>query len=171
MRIRGVAVAAAVCLAFDANAAVAQSVQPPASLVIDGIPAVPEALRAATAPDMEFRSTGFLAGNPQSRSMLVATRFGNTDQVNEVAMRGAARTRLHFEVDPAARASYARGRGGVMLIKAARRQDGFAWHPIGKDEGHGFAKEANADYQFWSSLLQRTLLGEGGGAPRVAGGR
>jgi hypothetical protein len=36
----------------------------------------------------------------------------------------------------------------------------MAWHLLGQDEGHGFAKKANQDYQFWTSLMfwQQTLL-------------
>jgi hypothetical protein len=33
---------------------------------------------------------------------------------------------------------------------------------VGTNEGHGFAKKENIDYQFWASLLfwQKNLLGE-----------
>jgi dipeptidyl aminopeptidase/acylaminoacyl peptidase len=49
-----------------------------------------------------------------------------------------------------------------QIVKAVRRNDRPAWHLLGKDEGHGFAKKANQDYQFWTSLMfwQRNLLGE-----------
>jgi len=49
-----------------------------------------------------------------------------------------------------------------QIVKAVRRNDRAAWHLLGKDEGHGFAKKANQDYQFWTSLMfwQRNLLGE-----------
>jgi dipeptidyl aminopeptidase/acylaminoacyl peptidase len=48
-----------------------------------------------------------------------------------------------------------------QIVKAVRANGGEAWHLLGKDEGHGFAKKANQDYQFWASLLfwQRNLLG------------
>ena len=37
-----------------------------------------------------------------------------------------------------------------------------AWHLIGQNEGHGFAKKENQDYQFWVGLMfwQANLLGE-----------
>jgi dipeptidyl aminopeptidase/acylaminoacyl peptidase len=49
-----------------------------------------------------------------------------------------------------------------QIVRAVRANGGEAWHLLGKDEGHGFAKKANQDYQFWASLLfwQRNLLGE-----------
>jgi hypothetical protein len=36
------------------------------------------------------------------------------------------------------------------------------WYPVAKDEGHGFAKKKNADFQFYSTILflQRYMLGE-----------
>ena len=97
-------------------AGAAAQVQPPAALVADGLPAVPEALRAETAPYMEFRTAGFLGWNAQTRGMLIATRFGNTAQVHEVAAPGAARTQLTFEAEPVVQAGYSRGRGDVLLV-------------------------------------------------------
>jgi dipeptidyl aminopeptidase/acylaminoacyl peptidase len=53
-----------------------------------------------------------------------------------------------------------------QIIRAVRGNGGTAWHLLGQDEGHGFAKKANQDYQFWTSLMfwQRNLFGEGGPA-------
>jgi hypothetical protein len=41
-----------------------------------------------------------------------------------------------------------------------RSKGGLAWHLLGEDEGHGFAKKVNQDYQFWTTLMfwQETLL-------------
>jgi len=49
-----------------------------------------------------------------------------------------------------------------QIISAVRSNGGTAWHLLGRDEGHGFAKKANIDYQFWTSLMfwQKTLLRE-----------
>ena len=54
-----------------------------------------------------------------------------------------------------------------QIIKAVRAKGGTAWHLLGQDEGHGFAKKANQDYQFWASLLfwQQNLLGSDSKAP------
>ena len=48
----------------------------------------------------------------------------------------------------------------AQMLAAARQRGGFVWHLLGTDEGHGFAKKANQDYQFWASLmfLEETLL-------------
>lgn len=94
----------------------AKDVPPPAALVVDGIPAIPQSLREASAPYMEFRTANFLGWNPQSRGMLIATRFGNTAQIHEVAAPGADRRQLTFEIDPVTQASYSRARGDVLLL-------------------------------------------------------
>ncbi len=49
-----------------------------------------------------------------------------------------------------------------QIIKAIRAKGGTAWHLLGTNEGHGFAKKENVDYQFWASLQfwKTFLLGE-----------
>ena len=49
-----------------------------------------------------------------------------------------------------------------QMIAAVRANGRSAWHLLGQDEGHGFAKKVNQDYQFWASLLfwRETLLSE-----------
>jgi len=53
-----------------------------------------------------------------------------------------------------------------QVIKAVRAKGGTAWHLLGQNEGHGFAKKENADYQFWAGLMfwRQTLLGGTAGA-------
>jgi dipeptidyl aminopeptidase/acylaminoacyl peptidase len=48
----------------------------------------------------------------------------------------------------------------AQMVAAVRERGGLVWHLLAKDEGHGFAKKANQDYQFWATLMfwQRTLL-------------
>jgi dipeptidyl aminopeptidase/acylaminoacyl peptidase len=50
-----------------------------------------------------------------------------------------------------------------QIVAAIRANGGSAWHLVGQDEGHGFAKKANQDYQFWTSLMfwEQTLLATG----------
>ncbi len=49
-----------------------------------------------------------------------------------------------------------------QMVAAIRAGGGEAWHLIAADEGHGFAKKANADYAFLAQLAfwQKHLLGE-----------
>jgi len=94
----------------------AQSVERPAALVADGIPEVPVELASRTRPYMEFRTATFLGWHPADRSMLIATRFGNTNQVHRVARPGGARTQLSFEEDRVQLASHAPRTGDVTLV-------------------------------------------------------
>jgi len=87
----------------------------PAAILSDGIPRVPQSLRDSTQAYMEFRSAGFLGWHPVKRSMLVATRFGNSNQLHEVIAPGAARTQLTFEPEPVPNGGVSPGRGDVTL--------------------------------------------------------
>jgi dipeptidyl aminopeptidase/acylaminoacyl peptidase len=99
------------------TAATVPSVEKPAALVVDGIPAVPQALADSTRPYMEFRTAQFQSWNPVDRSLLMTTRFGNTAQVHAVKQPNAARTQLSFEVDGIAYASWAPSKGDVLLVQ------------------------------------------------------
>jgi dipeptidyl aminopeptidase/acylaminoacyl peptidase len=46
------------------------------------------------------------------------------------------------------------------MVKAIRDQGGRVWYLMAKDEGHGFAKKPNADFQFLATIgfLQENLL-------------
>ena len=39
-----------------------------------------------------------------------------------------------------------------QMVKAIRENGGTAWYLMAKDEGHGFAKKRNADYQFLATI-------------------
>jgi dipeptidyl aminopeptidase/acylaminoacyl peptidase len=92
------------------------SVEKPAALVADGIPAVPLALAESTRPYMEYRTAVFQGWHPTDRSILITTRFGNVAQVHRVRMPNGARTQVSFEVDRIAQASWAPTRGDVLLV-------------------------------------------------------
>jgi dipeptidyl aminopeptidase/acylaminoacyl peptidase len=49
-----------------------------------------------------------------------------------------------------------------QIVKAMRAKGSTVWHLLGQNEGHGFAKKENQDYEFWTGLMfwQKTLLGE-----------
>jgi dipeptidyl aminopeptidase/acylaminoacyl peptidase len=40
-----------------------------------------------------------------------------------------------------------------QMVKALRDHGGTAWYLMAKDEGHGFQKKKNADFQFASTIL------------------
>jgi protease II len=59
-----------------------------------------------------------------------------------------------------------------QIVQAVRAQGRTAWHLVGQNEGHGFARKENADYQFWTSLMfwQQHLLGGEATTPSVPAG-
>lgn len=118
---RQLAVLAALVLPFAPALAAgddAPAVEPkPAALVADGVPAVPAALAAATRPYLEYRTAAFVGWNSADRSMLVATRFGNTAQLHRVAHPLGAREQLTFEAEPVSHGRWAPGAGDLMLVE------------------------------------------------------
>lgn len=61
-----------------------------------------------------------------------------------------------------------------QMVKALEANGTPVWYLAAKDEGHGFAKKKNADFQFYTTVMfmQKYLLGEGSGAePTVAAPR
>jgi len=50
-----------------------------------------------------------------------------------------------------------------QMVATVRKNNTPVWYLIAKDEGHGFSKKKNVDFQFHSTILfvQRYLLGEG----------
>lgn len=93
------ALAALLAASLPAVSALAQ-VAPPAAVVADGLPTVPQSLVAATQPYLQSRRAAFLGWNPVDGSMLVKTRFGATDQLHSVAAPGADRRQISFEAEP-----------------------------------------------------------------------
>ena len=39
-----------------------------------------------------------------------------------------------------------------QMVAAVRANGVPAWHLLARDEGHGYAKKENADYQFWQGV-------------------
>ena len=52
-----------------------------------------------------------------------------------------------------------------QMVAALKQQNTSVWYLAAKDEGHGFAKKKNADFQFYATVLfvQKYLLGGGAG--------
>ncbi|HEY5723043.1 MAG TPA: prolyl oligopeptidase family serine peptidase [Allosphingosinicella sp.] len=114
MRLRFALLAAAI---LSASPALAAEVEKPAALVADGIPAVPSELADRTRPYMEFRTAALQGWNPRTRGIAITTRFGNVSQVHEVAVPMGMRRQISFDADTIAGASYARGKGDVLVVQ------------------------------------------------------
>ncbi len=89
----------------------------PAALVADGMPEVPTDLATKSRPYMEFRTASFSGWHPSDRSMLIATRFGNTAQLHRVAKPMGARRQISFEAEPLGGGSWAPKRGDVLVVQ------------------------------------------------------
>jgi dipeptidyl aminopeptidase/acylaminoacyl peptidase len=91
-------------------------VQPPESLLLDGIPPVAEELKNQAAPYLEFRSAILNSWHPREREMLITTRFADTMQLHRLRMPGGARQQLTFSPEPVAGGSYQRRAGNYILF-------------------------------------------------------
>jgi dipeptidyl aminopeptidase/acylaminoacyl peptidase len=101
--------------ALAQEAAAPTAVPKPAALIADGVPEVPLELAAETRPYMEFRTVGFVGWHPEDKSMVIATRFGNTAQLHRVAQPMGARKQISFEAEPIGGGSWAPKKGDVFV--------------------------------------------------------
>jgi len=117
----------ALLLASPALADDAEStdVAKPAALQADAIPPVPRELAATTRPYMEFRSAGFSDWDLQTRSMFIATRFGNTAQIHRVARPGMDRAQQTFEDEPVSDIWVSPGKGDALIVEKDSGGDEF----------------------------------------------
>lgn len=70
------------------------------------------------------------------------------------------------ENDPRVPASEAR-----QIVEATKKSGVPIWYLSAKDEGHGFAKKKNSDFQFYSTVMfvQKYLLNAGGASKEASG--
>jgi dipeptidyl aminopeptidase/acylaminoacyl peptidase len=54
-----------------------------------------------------------------------------------------------------------------QMVATVKRNAGPVWYLLAKDEGHGFRKKANADFQFYATVqfVRKYLLGGAGVLP------
>jgi dipeptidyl aminopeptidase/acylaminoacyl peptidase len=158
--------------AVVASPAAAQTIAQPAAIVVDGAPAIPQALAAAAAPYLQARHANFLGWNTRDRSMLVKTRFGGTDQVHVVAKPDGDRRQISFENEPILAAALSptgdtlviqKDKGGdefyqLYVLEAGRPRlltDGKsrnwfgAWSPDGKRVGYASSRRNGADMDLY----------------------
>tara|TARA_R110000824_G_scaffold303708_1_gene491466 strand:- start:6738 stop:8678 length:1941 start_codon:yes stop_codon:yes gene_type:complete len=101
-----------------ATGAAAQDVAPrPAALVADQVPDIPQEIVDQTRPYMEYRTASFVDWDPQSKAMLIATRFADTRQLHRVAAPMAQREQLTFASEPVSIALYAPDGSSLLFEK------------------------------------------------------
>lgn len=127
-------------------------VTPGDNLVIDGIPPVPQSIAERVARYTEFRSARLFSWHPAGTEMLIGTRFGETIQIHSkplFVIQGKNDPRVPaFESD--------------QIVEAMKQRNTPVWYLVATDEGHGFSKRRNQDYQFYATVMfvQRFLLHE-----------
>ncbi|MGO9208549.1 MAG: S9 family peptidase [Terriglobales bacterium] len=98
------------------------------NLVIDGIPSIPAAIAATTNRYTEFRAAALQDWHPTDRSLLITTRFGDTNQVHQVKFPGGDRSQLTFFPDRVLAASYQPTKGDYFLF--LKDVGGGEWYQI-----------------------------------------
>jgi dipeptidyl aminopeptidase/acylaminoacyl peptidase len=73
---------------------------PPPSMVVDGVPPLPERIARRTRQYHEVRGATLLDWEPAGQGLLIGTRFGDTNQVHLVSTPGGARRQLTFGQEP-----------------------------------------------------------------------
>ena len=109
-------VIAALLIMTPIPAAADNSVPAPAALILDSVPPVPTALRIATQPYLEYRSAAVVDWNPATHGLVIATRFGNSTQLHEVARPLGDRHQISFEDEPITAGSFGRRAGAPFVV-------------------------------------------------------
>ena len=147
-------------------------ISPTENLVVQGVPEITASLAQEVRRYTEFRSASFLDWHPTPKQMLISTRFANTMQVHAVKSPGGARSQLTFFDEPVTSASYEPNRGDYFVFRRDVGRSEFwqlyrassspVWYLMAKDEGHGFAKKSNVDFQFYSTVtfMRQYLLSD-----------
>jgi dipeptidyl aminopeptidase/acylaminoacyl peptidase len=86
------------------------------SLVSEGIPVAPEALRANVARYLEFRAAAFQDWHPRRRDVLITTRFGETAQLHLVQQPEGARRQISFLREPVSSGSFRPASDGQPIV-------------------------------------------------------
>jgi len=92
------------------------TIKPGDNLKAEGIPAIPLSMADKVRKYTEARGAGFMDWHPKDRSMLISTRFANSNQVHRVAAPGGARYQLTFFTEPIGNASFEPIEGRYFLF-------------------------------------------------------
>lgn len=99
-----------------AVAILAESVKPPDSITLDGLPPIDVELRTVLRRYQDVRAARFLSWLPGEEGMLIATRFGETEQVHHVQGPLMQRAQLTFFDEPVAWAVHDPTPGSTILL-------------------------------------------------------
>jgi dipeptidyl aminopeptidase/acylaminoacyl peptidase len=91
-------------------------VPPPAALVLENVPPVPQSVAAQVAKYNEFKPTGFTGWHPTKLEMLVVRRHKNTAQIYRLDKPGATLELLTDYPEPVRNASYDQKDGKYIIF-------------------------------------------------------
>ncbi len=110
--------------AQDAPPAEAPAVPIPAAMTAEDMPPIPLAMADRARPYLEARGAGFAGWDPNTRAVLISTRFANVAQLHRVEMPLGARTQISFEAEPVS-GGYAPEKGDIILVAKDRGGDEY----------------------------------------------
>lgn len=116
--------AAVPAAAQHAAAPAVPNVPIPAALTAEDMPPIPLDLAERARPYLEARGAGFNGWDPNTRAVLISTRFANVSQLHRVETPMGARTQISFEAEPV-RGSYAPTKGDVIIVNKDRGGDEY----------------------------------------------
>ncbi len=90
--------------------------RPGENLKMEGIPSIPISLTDKVRKYTEARGASVLDWHPTQRSMLVSTRFANSNQVHRVSAPGGSRYQLTFFNEPVGNAAFEPNTGKYFLF-------------------------------------------------------
>ncbi len=96
--------------------ATSSGLKPPATMTAEGIPEIPLTLVETVRTYTEARAAAMLSWHPTERSMLISTRFANSNQVHRVSTPGGARYQLTFFNEPVGAAEYTPNDPSIFLF-------------------------------------------------------
>jgi dipeptidyl aminopeptidase/acylaminoacyl peptidase len=129
-----------------------EPIKPSGNLVAEGIPAIPAKVAVEARRYTEARSAGFAAWHSKRMEMLVATRFGATAQLHQVAAPLGMRRQLTFFDEPVTSATYEPTKGEYFVFS--------------RDSG---GNEFGQLYRYDVADGRVTLLTDGGRSQNAAG--
>ena len=100
------------------------------SATLENVPAIPADVSAAVQRYQNYRAAQFEDWLPDG-SMLIATRFGTTQQLHHVKAPGAARTQLTFFAEPVASAQTIPGSSRFVLRRDTGGDEWFQLYAMG----------------------------------------
>lgn len=154
------------------------------SATLQNVPEIPADVREAVQRYQNSRAALFQGWLPDG-SMLIATRFGATQQIHHVAAPGAARSQITFGSEPVAEAKVIPGSDHFVLIRDNGGDEWFQFYSRGlagsatqltemgtRNQSPVFSKDGSL--LVWAKAVKGSaaysLLGldlKGGGAPRT----